>query len=105
MTRRAGKPNLDFEHAHAPFAGGERLALGVSVEFLSPAAGEQMRLALANLVPVVWHWREPDAHGCFEGEAEAYLPTGQEREVERTLEAVMEPFEPGYSIAWVHRIA
>jgi hypothetical protein len=105
MTPRTGRPSLDFEHAHAPFAGSERLRLGVSVEFLSLEAGEQMRLALSDLVPVAWRWLAPDTHGCFSGEAEAYLPAGHEREVERVLEALMNPFEPGFSIAWVHLVA
>jgi hypothetical protein len=96
------KSALDFEHAHAPFAGAQQLRLGVSIEFLSLEDGMCLRRALADLVPVDWNWSEPDADGCFSGWAQAYMTVGQEREVERALEARIEPFAPGYGLAWAY---
>ena len=93
-----------FEHAHAPFAGAERLVLGVSVEFLLPADGRCLRVALTDLVPVSWSWDEPDAHGCFNGQAQAYVPAGREREAEQALQAALQAFKPGYGLAWTHPV-
>ena len=98
MTRQM---DPDFERAYGPHGTSVPMTVRVAIEVLADEDGARLRIALGDLLPVTWTWTNPDACGCFDGHAVAYLDPGAERAAERTLEAIIERFAPGYGMAMV----